>query len=269
MVLQAQLSSQARPAQHVLPVRRSSCSRVVCQGFKRGMQQTSSAPASTTATTSRPPEAEAQVSIAVPIEQAPAAKQQTQSRFGMAWILVAAAVAAGLVFKKLKSNDPSRGECAGNWQHAHLHIHCVAVSSHLLACLTAPCTVAVLPNCDTTHCGWCTGLTSLLWVLCVQSTCAASRPWRWNPWTQRSLQQHEHGAAGKGVRTTQNEHAGQHSTVANSMPSASGPCMYSFHGVMAALTPQTAAACRVPDSPCALLLCAGLAAVKGQPPAGP
>lgn len=161
-MLQAQLFSQARPAQHVLPVRRSSCSRVVCQGFKRGMQQTSSAPASTTATASSPPEGEAQVSIAVPIEQAPAAKQQSQSGFGMAWILVAAAVAAGLVFKKLKSNDPSQGECAGNWQHARLHVHCVAGSSHLRACLTAPCTVAVLPNCNATHCGWCTVLTSLL-----------------------------------------------------------------------------------------------------------
>lgn len=140
-MLQAQLFSQARPAQQVLPVRRSSCSRVLCQGFKRGMQQTSSAPASTTATASSPPEDEAQVSIAVPIEQAPAAaKQQPQSGFGMAWILVAAAVAAGLVFKKLKANDPSQGECADNWQHARLHARCAAVSS-----------VAVLPNCNATQ----------------------------------------------------------------------------------------------------------------------
>lgn len=107
-MLMAQLFSQARPAQHVLPVRRSSCSRVVCQGFKRGMQQTSSAPAGTTATAGSPPEGEAQITIAVPIEQAPAAQQQSQSGFSIAWILVAAAVAAGLVFKKLKSNDPSR-----------------------------------------------------------------------------------------------------------------------------------------------------------------
>jgi hypothetical protein len=149
-MLQAQLFSQARPAQHVLPVRRSSCSRVVCQGFKRGMQQTSSAPAGTTATAGSPPEGEAQITIAVPIEQAPAAQQQSQSGFSMAWILVAAAVAAGLVFKKLKSNDPSRGEYAGASGSMRACAHArVAVSSPLLACVAAFCTVLVSHNCDT------------------------------------------------------------------------------------------------------------------------
>lgn len=105
--LQHQAHLQARPHPGLL-VGRSSCSRAVCRGFKRGMQQTASAPpSSTTATAS--PDSEMQVSIAVPLEQAPAAQQQSQGGSGMAWILVAAAVAAGFVLKKLRSNDPSQG----------------------------------------------------------------------------------------------------------------------------------------------------------------
>jgi ABC-type sugar transport system permease subunit len=71
------------------------------------MQQTDSAQPTTTSS----PDSTPQVSIAVPIEQAPAAQQQSQTGSAMAWILVAAAVAAAFVFKKLNSNDPSQGGC--------------------------------------------------------------------------------------------------------------------------------------------------------------
>lgn len=80
-------------------------SRLLVCGFKRGAQPAEAAQPSSTTTSAEP-----QVVIAVPIEQPPeAAQQQARSGPGMAWILVAAAVAAGLVFKKLKSMDPSQG----------------------------------------------------------------------------------------------------------------------------------------------------------------
>jgi hypothetical protein len=72
------------------------------------MQPAEAAQARTSTTSSSTAE-DAQVSIAVPLEQPPAALEPSRSGNGVAWILVAAAVAAGLVFKKLKSNDPSKG----------------------------------------------------------------------------------------------------------------------------------------------------------------
>jgi hypothetical protein len=70
--------------------------------------QPAEAQARTTTTSSSTAE-DAQVSIAVPLEQPPAALEPNRSGNGVAWFLVAAAVAAGLVFKKFRSSDPSKG----------------------------------------------------------------------------------------------------------------------------------------------------------------
>lgn len=106
-MLQLQQAQLHARAQQVVHVSRSRC-RHVCQAAKRDMQPAEAAQARTSTTSSSTAE-DAQVSIAVPLEQPPAALEPSRSGNGIAWILVAAAVAAGLVFKKLRSNDPSKG----------------------------------------------------------------------------------------------------------------------------------------------------------------
>lgn len=75
-------------------------SLAICPASRRNMQQADRQEASSTTTSSN----DLQVSIAVPIEQAPPAQQQGQSNFDVIGALAAAAVAAGFIFKKLRSN---------------------------------------------------------------------------------------------------------------------------------------------------------------------
>jgi len=94
-----QVQPYARGHPPAIP-RSSKRSLAICQATRRGVQQADRQEASSTTTTSN----DLQVSIAVPIEQAPPAHQQGQSSFGVIGALAAAAVAAGLIFKKLRSN---------------------------------------------------------------------------------------------------------------------------------------------------------------------
>jgi hypothetical protein len=78
--------------------------RTVCKGFKRGMQQADVAEPTSTTTHSLSAHPDMEVLLAVPLEEAPPTQQLSRGSSGMAWVLVAAAVAAGVVLKKLRSN---------------------------------------------------------------------------------------------------------------------------------------------------------------------
>lgn len=80
---------------------------------KAAQATATTSPTSTSSNTSSEAQQLLNSSIAVPIEQAPpaAVQQHQQGGFSMVGPLLAAAVAAGLAFKKLRSNDPSKGVC--------------------------------------------------------------------------------------------------------------------------------------------------------------
>lgn len=106
--LQQQAQMQARLQQAATKAPSLSRSRpLVCLASRRNVQ-TADNPQSTAATTTSatPSSDEMQVvSVAVPVEpQIAPAQQQSQSSFGMVGVLAVAAVAAGFLFKKFRSN---------------------------------------------------------------------------------------------------------------------------------------------------------------------